>query len=713
MEMVECGAACLGILLDAFGRAVPLAELRRACGVSRDGSKASNVVAAARAYGLVAKGYKRELEELADLPYPYIVFWNFNHFVVVEGCRKGRVYLNDPATGPRTVSLEEFDKGFTGVVLSMQPGPEFTRGGRRPSVLRGVWRRLEPCLGSLLLGTAISLLLVLPGLTIAALMRMFIDDVLLTRHAGLARPIVLGLLAATIASGALTAMRLRLLRRLRRRLAVASAGRFVWHLLRLPADFYAQRYSGEIASRVVLNERIADLLSGRLASATVDSLMAVFYAAAMLRLDPALTAVAVGFAAIHVILLKQITRRRVDANLRLGLDYGKLAGVGIAGLRGIRTIKASGLESDFFARLTGHYARAVNTHQALALESLRLNLLPRFVSALMSAAILVVGGLRVIDGGLSIGTLVAFQILAGSFLAPVNRLLGLSASLQDLEGSIAKLDDVLENPPRREPPPESAGEPRRLEGRLEIRDLRFGYNPTGPPLLESLSLRLDPGRHLAMVGASGSGKSTIARLVAGLYEPSGGEIFFDGRPAREVAAEVRARSLALVDQEIVLFAGTVRENLTLWDPTIPEDRMVRACRDAEIHDDILSLPNGYDTPLLEGAANLSGGQRQRLEIARALCFDPALLILDEATSALDAETELRIGGNLRRRGCACILVAHRLSTIREAEEILVLERGRVAQRGTYDALRAAGGAFADLLAFGGLSDSESAAAGHA
>ena len=698
MEMVECGAACLGIILGYFGKIVRLTELRRNCGVSRDGSKASNVLAAARSYGMLAKGFKKELNELHQLKYPFIIFWNFNHFLVVEGYKRGRVFLNDPATGPRSVSFKEFDEGYTGVALAMQPGPEFKKGGKKPSVLGGLWLRLQSSIGAFVLCGLTALFLVIPGLAAPALSQVFVDNVLIRKMEDWARPIIFGMAIAALTKAILTALQLRLLRRLKVKLSVSMSSKFVWHLFRLPADFYAQRYAGEVANRIALNDRAADSMSGKLASTAIDILMMLFYALVMWQFDKWLTAVAIAFAATDFVLLRYIARRRVDSTRRLMHEYGRMAGVGIAGLQSIRTIKASALESDFFAKIMGHHAKAVNTHQTLAVANLYLSLIPKLVSALMAGLILVLGGFRVMDGALSIGMLVAFQSLATSFLMPVNNLMGLGAMLQDLEGDITRLDDVLNHPSEEE---QKIGvdetSPVRLSGRIELKNLKFGYNPTAPPLVEGFSLTLEPGHRVALVGGSGSGKSTISRLVAGLYDPLEGEILFDGIPREKVPEGIMSASLAMVDQEILLFAGSVRDNLTLWDTTVADDQIQRACRDAAIHDDVVALPDGYDTRLLEGAANLSGGQRQRLEIARALCGEPTMLILDEATSALDAETERLIDQHIRRRGCSCLIVAHRLSTIRDADEIIVLEQGKIVQRGTHAQMVAAGGPYLKLV----------------
>ena len=700
MEAVECGAAALAIILGYYRRIVPLAVLRRECGVSRDGSKCSNVCKAARNYGLVAKAFKKDLPGLKSLRYPYIVFWNFNHFLVVEGYRNGRVYLNDPASGPRSVDLEEFDESYTGVVMVMEPGPEFRPGGRKKSMLGSIRERLKGSLRPLLFAAFTALLLVLPGLATPALTQTFVDKVLVQGFRDWGRPLVLGIMLAALLKAFLTSIELRVLRFMQIKLAVSMAGRFVWQLFHLPAAFYAQRYAGEISSRIALNDNVAAVLSGRLATTAIDVLMMIFYLAVMLQFDVRLSLVAAAFAGLNFATLRWIARKRVEGNYRLAANTGKTVGFGIAGLQSIRTLKASGLESDFYARWAGYFANLGISQTELGQTNNVLGVLPGFLTALMTACILVFGGFEVMRGQLSIGQLVAFQSLTTSFLLPVISLVSLGETLQVLEGELSRLDDVLSNPvaPEPEPGDRGAGMAVRLQGRLEFRNVSFGYSAVIPPLIEGLSFTLQPGQRIALVGGSGSGKSTIAKLVAGLYLPTGGEILFDGVPASQIPREVMAHSLAMVDQDILLFGGTVRDNLTLWDASTPEENVVQACEDALIDDAIRALPEGYRSSLLEGAANLSGGQRQRLEIARALACNPSLLIMDEATSALDAETERLIDRNIRRRGCSSVIVAHRLSTIRDCDEIVVLDQGKVVQRGTHAEMVRAGGHYLRLLA---------------
>ncbi len=715
IEATECGAAALGIILGYYDRIVPLTELRRECGISRDGSNAMNIVKAARNYGLNAKGFKKVLSSLKTLPPPYIVFWNFNHFLVVEGFGKNCVYLNDPATGRRTVSLEELDRAYTGVVLVMEPGADFQKGGKKNDIISALCERLNNSRGSILFCFLAGLLLTVPRLAVPGFTQVFVDEILISDRQDWIRPLVLGMVLTAILRALLARLRLTYLRKLMLKLSVTMSGQFLWHILRLPVGFYAQRFAGEISSRVSLNDKIADILSGRLATTVIDSVMMVFYFLIMLQYDWVLSMIAVGFAALNFFALQYLSRTRVDANMKLAAEYGKVNGVAIALIQNIETVKANGLESDSFAKFAGYYAKALNAQQELALQTQILTILPTVLTALTTASILVVGGFRVMNGSLSIGMLVAYQSLTASFLDPVNSLVNFGSLLQDLEADLNRLDDVLQNSVDAEVERTCIGGlktgklgdnlllsrtdtvPFRLHGGIELQNITFGYSRLDNALIENFSLTLKPGQRVAIVGGSGSGKSTIAKLICGLYEPWLGEIYFDGVPRTQIKRSVLANSLAMVEQDIFLFAGTIRENLTLWDSTVPQADLVQACRDAAIHDLIVSLPGGYDAVLIEGGMNMSGGQRQRLEIARALVRNPSVLVMDEATSALDAQTELIIDQNLRQRGCSCIVVAHRLSTIRDCDEIIVLEQGKVVQRGTHEELWESGGKYANLL----------------
>ena len=747
MEAVECGAASLAMILGYYGRIEPLAELRQACGVSRDGVTAANVLKAARNYGMVAKGFKKSLESLKQLQPPIIVFWNFNHFLVVEGFGQTRVYLNDPAAGPRTVTYQEFDEGYTGVVLILEPGPEFTPGGRKPSIIAALVRRLRSSIGALLFTVLAGFFLVIPNLILPAFSQVFVDNILTGGRLHWLPYVLFGMFLTVGLQGFVSLLQLRYLRALKIKLSVGMASRFVWHVLRLPVSFYAQRFAGEISSRVRLNDDVAEVLSGRLTTTMISLVLVIFYAIAMFQYDAILTLIVIFFALVNVFTLQWVSRQRVDANLRLAQEYGKASGVAIAGLQSMETLKAAGVESDFFARWAGYYTKAINAQQDLGLINRVMGVLPSLLSVLTNMSLLVIGGLRVINGGLSIGMLVAFQLLMQSFQRPVNRLVQFASTLQTLQGNMQRLDDVLDNAvdpqlevrsqksevrsqksgvegargqetgDRREELASETGERKskiqnpkskiqnpkspipchRLQGYIELKDINFGYSPLEAPLIANFNLSIKPGQRIAFVGGSGSGKSTLAKVIAGLYEAWSGEICFDGIPRSRIPRAVLTNSIAVVEQDILLFEGTIRENLTLWDTTVPERSLRRACQDAAIEDIILSIPCGYDADLLEGATNLSGGQRQRLEIARALVNNPSIVIMDEATSALDTETEKIIDQNLRLRGCTCLIVAHRLSTIRDADEIIVLDRGKVVQRGTHEALWRQDGYYSRLI----------------
>ena len=702
MEAVECGAASLGIILAYHGFYATLEELRVACGVSRDGSKASNVVKAARNYKLQAKGFKKDLEAVRLLEPPFIVFWNFNHFVVVEGFGKDKVYLNDPATGPRTVLYDEFDLSFTGVVLVFEKTPEFRRGGTRNRVLPALWRRLSgsrPALVYIILATSA---LALPNLVIPVFSRIYVDDFLIAGKLRWLKPLLIAMLAAMAVKAVLTWMQQQTLLRMETRLSLVSSSQFLWHVLHLPMEFFSQRYAGEVTNRIQLNDRLASLLSGDLANSIVSALFIGVYAVVMFRYDVALTLIGVVAAVINLILLQHISRRRKDENVRLLQEKGKLIGVSMSALQMIETMKATGSENDYFSRWAGYQAKVINAEQNFGVSSHTLSSLPPLLTAITSVAVLSLGGLRVMNGVLTIGMLISFQVLMMSFIEPVNRLIDLGGTLQEVQGDLGRLDDVLNY--RTDALTGGAGltealpvEPRKLEGALEIRNLTFGYSRLEAPLLVNFSLSLQPGRRTALVGSSGSGKSTVARLVAGLYEPWSGQILFDGRPRTEIPRDIMTSSMALIDQEIFLFEGTVRQNLSLWDESIGEAKIVQAAKDAAMHDDITSRLGGYDSLVEEEGRNFSGGQRQRLESARALANDPTLLLLDEATSALDPSVEKIIDDRLRMRGCTCLIVAHRLSTVRDCDEIIVLQSGSIVERGTHDELLARGGAYAELV----------------
>jgi NHLM bacteriocin system ABC transporter peptidase/ATP-binding protein len=707
MEALECGAASLGSILGYYGRIVSLEELRTACGVSRDGVTAKNIIRAARRYGLEAKGYRREIYALEEnTVLPAILFWNFNHFLVLEGFDDERVFLNDPATGPRTVTREELDEGFTGVVLVFGRGPDFVEEGSEPNLIEALRERLAGSETAVAFAALAGLALVFPGLIVPTFSRVFVDQILIQRLESWIMPLLLGMAATALLRGVLTWLQSYYLLRLKTKLSVAYSGRFFWHVLRLPIEFYSQRYAGEVSHRVQLNDTVAELLSGRLASTAIDLVMIVFFGALMFMYDWVLTLLAIFVVSFNLLAMKLVSAQRIDGNRRLLQEEGKYQGALMGGLRNIETLKATSREADLYSKLAGYQAKLENASQDLSIKTQLLQLAPSILTGVGNAAVLGLGGYRVMQGDLTMGMLVAFQSLQQSFVGPVTSLLELGSELQEMVGDMNRLDDVLRYPPEAHVATglETTQEDRdaeKLTGHIELRDLTFGYSRLADPLITDFSLTLEPGARIALVGSSGCGKSTISKLVARLYEPWSGEILFDGTPSNELPRVVFTSSLAFVDQDLTLFEGSIRDNLTMWDDTVPDLHVIQAAKDALIHEAITERPGGYYGDLEEEGANFSGGQRQRLDIARALCGNPRILLLDEATSALDTLTEKRIDENIRRRGCTCIIVAHRLSTIRDCDEIIVLDAGRVVQRGTHEELVAdSGGWYTELLTMG-------------
>ena len=702
MEAVECGAAALSTVLGRFGRFVPLEELRHECGVSRDGSKASNILKAARKYGLTAKGFKYEsLEKIYTLKFPVILFWNFNHFVVLEGFRRGKVFVNDPAQGPRTISLEELDGSYSGVVLTFEPGPDFEKGGVTPSMAPALRRRLRGSEWALMYAILAGLFLVIPGLVIPAFSRVFIDEYLVGNQAWLLNWLFIAMGVAVVIQGTLKWLQEYYLLRLETKLALSTSSTFFNHILRLPAAYFGQRYSGEIGGRVAINDKVAKIVSGKLATTSIDLVMTLFYALLMFLYDWALTLIVIAIAFLSVIAVRLAARFRTDASRRLTQDKGKLMGTAMSGIQMIETLKATGSETEFFVRWAGCHAKTINTEQFMGVLGQLVSAVPTFVQTLSTVAVLMLGGLKVISGDFTIGMLVAYQTLLSSFTRPLNSFVQFGSTLQELTADMNRLDDVMRNPQD----PQYAQDDRlnfdpkvvKLSGHVELKNVTFGYSPLDKPLIEDLNLTIEPGHRVALVGASGSGKSTAAKLISGLYEPWSGEILFDGVPRTQIPRSLLANSLSVVDQEIFLFGGTVTENVTMWDPTSDAQRVAKTCKDAVIDDVIETREGGYQSLVQEGGGNFSGGQCQRLEIARALVGNPTIMILDEATSALDPTTESMINESMQRRGCTCIIIAHRLSTIRDCDEIIVLQRGKVVQRGTHDEMKDVDGPYKNLI----------------
>ncbi len=697
MEVTECGAASLGMVLGYHGRHVPLEELRIACGVARDGATAKSVVLAGRSYGLTIKAFKREPAQLRAMTFPLIVHWNFAHFLVVEGWYPGGWYLNDPATGPRRCSDQEFDESFTGIALQSTPDAGFVRGGERPGMtgrLLAATGQAGPLLAYL---AFLALLLLVPTLVAPQLIRLFGDQ--LAGAAGLAASVaVVGLAMATAVQAALLWLQGALSVQVATKVSVRLAAGMVYRLLRLPAAYHAQRGASALAQRAFLADQLSVGVSAIMISVATGTLTSAAAAIALLLIDTPSGIMAVGVALTTALAMRWSMKRSQDEAARVVRESIEVGAVMASSLSQVEPIKASGNEDGIIARGVAAQNRLLEAQQQIGVRTLSLTLLPTLLAGLGTVLVAALGAWRVLQGLAEPGTFLAILTLSGMVVAPLATIVVALDQAQTLRATLDQVDDVIEADEDPELGFAPAGEvPAVLQGELRLVDVSFGYARQAEPVIAGIDLHLEPGRRVALVGPSGCGKSTVSRLVTGLYAPWSGQVLIDGRPRAEHARAVLTDQVSLVDQDISIFAGTIRENVTLWDVSIPDRDVLAAIEDAQLGADVARRPGGLDARLDEGGANLSGGQRQRLEIARALVRNPALLVMDEATSALDPVTEQRIDEAVRRRGISCLVIAHRLSTIRDSDEIIVLDRGRIVERGTHADLMDLDGAYRALV----------------
>ncbi len=701
MESLECGAACLTMILAFYEKWIPLEQVRLDCGVCRDGSNAKNMLKAARSYGLEAKGLRLEPEALREHgTFPCIIHWNFNHFVVLRGFRGNHVYLNDPARGSVRVRMEEFDRAFTGVCLSFSPSETFEPGGKRKSMLRFARKRLTGTGYAAIFVLLTTVLGYLFTLLNPAFARFFVDRLLTGENRELLIPFLVLLAAVGALQVLVAAIQGIYSLKANGKMAMVGSSSFFWKILHLPMSFFSQRMAGDIQLRHSANTDIAKTLVETIAPLIVNALMMAFYLAVMLRYSPLLTAVGLGCIAVNLFMSWLIAEKRVNITRVQMRDEGKLAAATVSGIQMVETIKASGAEDGFFRRWAGFQASVNKQATRYARIDRYLGVIPAFVSTLANAAVLILGIYECIQGRFTLGMVTAFQSLLLSFMNPAMTMITAGQTIQEMRTQMERVEDVMEypdDPLAVEAPLREQDAYEKLRGEVELKSVCFGYAPLAEPLITDFSLHLSPGSRVAIVGSSGCGKSTIAKLLSGLYQPWSGEILFDGRPITEIDRAVFTGSVAMVDQEITLFEDTIANNIKMWDRSSEDYEMILAARDAQIHNDIMQRPGGYQGTILENGHDLSGGQRQRLEIARVLAQDPHVIIMDEATSALDARTEYELVKAVQARGITCIVIAHRLSTIRDCDEILVMDRGRVVERGTHDELYARGGCYTDLI----------------
>lgn len=701
MEALECGAASLTMILAYYGKWIPLEQVRADCGVSRDGSNAKNILKAARSYGLAAKGYRYEPEGLKENgKFPCIIHWNFNHFVVLDGFKGSKAYLNDPAKGSYSVTMEIFDKSFTGICLMFEPAESFEPGGSPKSILTFAKKRLKEAETAMVFVALTTLITALLGIITPAFSRIFMDRLLTGENPEWFLPFIFALGGISVIQLVVEWMKAVYSLKINGQLSAVGSTTYMWKVLRMPMEFFSQRMAGDIQQRQRMNASVAQSLAETFAPLALNTVMLVFYFVVMLRYSLVLTLVGVVSIVINFVVSRIISNKRMNITRVQLRDAGKLAGATVTGIEMVETIKASGAENGFFEKWAGYQA-SVNTQQ-VRFERLNqyLGMIPELVASLANIAVLILGVYFTINGKFTVGMIMAFQGFLGSFTAPAQTLISAGQTLQEMRTQMERVEDVMEYPTdvncSRDGISEDA-EYSKLSGNVELKNVTFGYSRLAEPLIRDFHLTLKTGSRVAFVGTSGCGKSTLSKLISGLYQPWEGEILFDGKPIEKIDRSVFTGSLAVVDQDIILFEDTIANNIKMWDDSIEDFEVIMAARDAQLHEDIMRRDGGYSYKITEGGKDFSGGQRQRMEIARVLAQDPTIIILDEATSALDAKTEFEVVRSIKDRGITCIVVAHRLSTIRDCDEIIVLDNGEVVERGTHDELYARGGVYTQLV----------------
>ena len=695
MESVECGAASLTMILAHYGKWLPLEEVRAACGVSRNGSSAKDIVLAARNYGLEAEGYQVTTEALEGMQ-PAIIHWNFNHFVVFRGFHKGNACLNDPNAGPVEVPMDDFRKSFTGVALTFAPTEAFEPSGHRTRILSYVRKYLRGAGEAFWLTFVFALLAAFVALVIPLFTRTFIDEILSGKNRDWSSTFFLIMGTVALFQFILVLLQARYAKRTAGSLALKGNVKYLNHVLRLPISFFAMRSVGELQQRQHLNETITHSLVEVLAPQIINIALLGLYLALMLSYSVVLTLVGVVAAIVNLAIVQYYSTRRINLIHSMEQSTGKYFSATVSCIDNMESIKAAGAETGFFEYWSGLWAKKFNMEGNATDQQLKMGLLPILVNGLVNTTILILGALLILKGELSVGMLLAFQGFMSSFLSPVNDIVNASKAIVVMRSQMERIEDVMKYP---EDHRDNEGDmyEGKLGGLVELKNVTFGYSTLLPPLIENFNLRIEPGRSVAIVGSSGCGKSTLAKLISGLYKPWSGEILFDGRPIESISSEELTNSVAVIDQNVVLFDDTVAQNIRMWDESIEDFTLMMACNDAQICDDIVSRPDGFGTKLVRGGQNFSGGQRQRIEIATALAKEPAVLIMDEATSALDPKTEDEVMAAIRMMGPTQMIIAHRLSTIRDCDEILVMDQGKILQRGTHEQLIEQEGLYRDLM----------------
>ncbi len=699
-EIMESGAAALAMVLAFYGCWVPLEKLRQECGISRDGSKIENILKAAQKYKCSAEIHEGNVENLKGQNFPLIAAFKNSRFVVVEDFSENEVRINNPERGQEFISLEKFKDSYDEKFIALKPSADFQKMGQPYDVGSAVVAKLIEDKNAMIFIFLLGLCMILPGLALPVFQQIFLDEILTLKHVDWAGNLFVAMLIAFALTAIMNWVRAAILTNWQKKLTLADSNKFFWHVLKLPLAFFQQRYSADIAARIQFNEINARVLSGFAAPASLDVFIAIFYLLLLLQYSISMTIIGLLASFVNIGLIMYLRQRLTDFEMRIQKDKGRSFGVIMNGLSTIESVKANGTEMDLFAQWAGYHASITSASQEKQFFTAKVKFLPQLLTSITGALIMTVGGFSIMEGVMTAGIYVAFTNLLAKCQEPLQKLLLFNSTLRYTEMRMRNLDDVLRYPVDDLNYPEKQDikfSGFRLSGEVTLKNISFGYNPLDPPLIENFNMHLEPGHCVAIIGVSGSGKSTLAKIIVGLYEEWSGEILFDGVKRREISRAVIVNSLSSVDQDIFQITGTVRENISLFDNSISKEDVIRAAKDACIHDDIIKLSGNYEAEVAEGGVNFSGGQRQRLEIARALANNPSILILDEATSALDPLTEQKCLENIRRRGCTCIIIAHRLSTIRDADEIIVLNRGKVVERGTHRDMIKNDGAYRRLI----------------